>query len=117
MRFHHALSLLAIVALPLLAGVAVAVEAGYRRVPAVGVVLSALPATGLALIVIVPLATRCSASWDVSLAMPRLLAPEERRTLRRRTSVLCPTVYRFRRDGRGGCLVSDGDGGALVGCG
>ncbi len=116
MRFHHGLSLLAIVALPLLAGVAVAVEAGYRRVPVVGVVLSALPAMGLALIVIVPVASRCSASWDVSLAMPRLLAPEERRTLRR-TSVLCPTVYRFRRDGRGGCLVSDGDGGALVGCG
>lgn len=116
MRFQHGLALPATVALPLLAGAAVAIEAGCRRGPAGGAVLSALTAMVLALAVIAPLASRCSAAWDVTLAMPRLLAPEERRTLRR-TTVLCPTVYRFRRDGRDECLVSDGDGGASVGCG
>ncbi|KRG83977.1 hypothetical protein ABB33_12715 [Stenotrophomonas acidaminiphila] len=119
MRFHHGLALFATVALLLLAGAVVAIEAGYRRVPAGGAVLSVLSvltAMVLALAVVVPLASRCPASRDVTLAMPRLLAPEERRTLRR-TTVLCPTVYRFRRDGRDECLVSDGDGGASVGCG
>ena len=116
MRFHHGPALFATVALPLLAGAVVAIAAGYRRVPAGGAVLSVLTAMVLALAVVVPLASRCPASRDVTLAMPRLLAPEERRTLRR-TTVLCPTVYRFRRDGRDECLVSDGDGGASVGCG
>lgn len=116
MRFQHGLALPATVALPLLAGAAVAIEAGCRRGPAGGAVLSVLTAMVLALAVVVPLASRCPASRDVTLAMPRLLAPEERRTLRR-TTVLCPTVYRFRRDGRDECLVSDGDGGASVGCG
>lgn len=116
MRFQHGPALPATVALPLLAGAAVAIEAGCRRGPAGGAVLSVLTAMVLALAVVVPLASRCPASRDVTLAMPRLLAPEERRTLRR-TTVLCPTVYRFRRDGRDECLVSDGDGGASVGCG
>ena len=116
MRFQHGPALPATVALPLLAGAAVAIEAGCRRGPAGGAVLSVLTAMVLALAVVVPLASRCPASRDVTLAMPRLLAPEERRTLRR-TTVLCPTVYRSRRDGRDECLVSDGDGGASVGCG
>ncbi|WP_254573887.1 hypothetical protein [Stenotrophomonas acidaminiphila] len=116
MRFQHGPALPATVALPLLAGAVVAIEAGYRRVPAGGAVLSVLTAMVLALAVVVPLASRCPASRDVTLAMPRLLAPEERRTLRR-TTVLCPAVYRSRRDGRDECLVSDGDGGASVGCG
>ena len=116
MRFHHGLALLAATASPLLAGAAAAIEAGYRKVLAIGVVLSALTATVLAFAVIVPVAYRCSASWDVALATPRLLTPGERRTLRR-TTPLCPTFYRFQRDGRDECLVSDGEGGAFVGCG
>jgi len=98
MRFHHGPALFATVALPLLAGAVVAIAAGYRRVPAGGAVLSVLTAMVLALAVVVPLASRCPASRDVTLAMPRLLAPEE-------------------RHGRDECLVSDGDGGASVGCG
>lgn len=105
MRFQHGPALPATVALPLLAGAAVAIEAGCRRGPAGGAVLSVLTAMVLALAVVVPVASRCSAAWDVTLAMPRLLAPEERRSLRC-TTVPCATVYR-----------SDGDGGASVGCG
>ncbi|MBN8800678.1 MAG: hypothetical protein J0H05_03255 [Stenotrophomonas acidaminiphila] len=77
MRFQHGPALPATVALPLLAGAAVAIEAGCRRGPAGGAVLSVLTAMVLALAVVVPLASRCSAAWDVTLAMPRLLAPEE----------------------------------------
>ena len=58
-------------------GAVVAIAAGHRRVPAGGAVLSVLTAMVLALAVVVPLASRCSASRDVTLAMPRLLAPEE----------------------------------------
>jgi hypothetical protein len=50
MRFHHAPALLAVVALPLLAGVAVAIGAGCSRVPAIGVAVSAL-ATAFAVVV------------------------------------------------------------------
>lgn len=116
MPLHHALAWLAVAALPLLAGVAAAIGAAYRKIPAIGVLLSALAVMGLVFAIIVPVAYRCSASWDVALATPRLLTPEERRTLRR-TTPLCPAFYRFQRDGRDQCLVSDGDGGAFVGCG
>src|SRR5690606_15182129 len=62
MPLHHALAWLAVAALPLLAGVAAAIGAAYRKVPAIGVLLSALAVMGLVFAIIVPVAYRCSAS-------------------------------------------------------
>jgi len=103
-------------ALPLLATVAATIGAGYGKVPAIGVLLPVLAATGLAFALNMPAAYRCPGSWDVGFAMPRLFTPEEPRTLRRMPP-LCPMRRRVQRDGREECLAPDRDGGAFAGCG
>lgn len=115
MRFHHGLALPAVVALLVLAGLAVAFEAGYRRRRAVGWPRRpwwrrcwALPSSSLS-------AHRCPASWEVALAAPGLPGPEEPATLRR-TTLFCRVVYRFGRKGSDDCLASEGEGAAVVGC-
>ena len=116
MKFHHGLALLAIVILPVLAGLVMAIEAGYRKLPAGGVFLCGLLAAILGFTLTLPVAFTCSESRNVAIAARRLLDPQEYQSLRG-TRRICPTVYTYERDGERICLVSDGDGGAHVGCG
>ena len=116
MRFHHGLFLLAIIAIPILLGLIVAFEASFRRVPFGRVVLFAFLIVAMSFAITLPVSIACSNSWDVSLAAPKLLTPDELKTLRR-TTPICPAVYKFKRSGQDTCLVSNGDGGAAVGCG
>ena len=116
MRSHHGMFLLAIVAIPILLGLVAAFEARFRRVTFARVVLLALLTVGISFAITLPVAIACSTSWDISLAAPKLLTTDELQTLRR-TSPICPTVYKFKRSGQDTCLLSDGDGGAAVGCG
>ena len=116
MKFHHGLALLAVVAVPVLAGCIAAFEAGYRKRPLTHIALSAITAAAIALIVVVPLANTCSNSHDITLAAPSLLSQDELDSLDS-SEMICPTVFHFTRDGQKTCLVSDGDGGASVGCG
>jgi len=60
---------------------------------------------------------RCAESYEVTLAAPRWLSPTELRTLRGMEPKLCPAVYQFQRNGRLECIISDGHGKVLVGCG
>jgi len=116
MRFHHGLFLLAIIAIPILLGLVVAFEASFRRVPFGRVVLLVSLTVAVSFAITLPASIVCSDSWDVSLAAPKLLTSDELKTLRRATPI-CPTVYKFKRGGQDTCLVSNGDGGATVGCG
>ena len=52
MKFHHGLALLAIVVPPVLAGLVMAIEAGYRKLPAGGVFLCGLLAVMLVCVAI-----------------------------------------------------------------
>ena len=116
MRFHHGLFLLIVLAIPVLVGLSVAFEANFRRVAFGRIILLALSATVVSFVITLPVSIVCSESWDVSLAAPKLLTPDELKTLKR-TSLICPTVYRFKRNGQDACLVTDKDGGATIGCG
>ena len=116
MKFHHGLFLLAVIVIPILLGLAVAFEANFRRVQFGRVVLLAVLTVALSFAITLPVSIVCSDSWDVSLAAPKLLTPDEFKTLRR-TTPICPSVYKFKRNGQDACLVSNGDGGATVGCG
>ena len=116
MKFHHGLALLAIVLLPVLAGLAMAIEAGYRKLPAGGVFLCGMLAAILAFTLTLPVAYVCSQSRDVILVARRLLDLQEYQSLRG-TRRICPIVYTYERDGEPVCLMSDGDGGAHIGCG
>ncbi|SBV35602.1 putative integron gene cassette protein [uncultured Stenotrophomonas sp.] len=116
MKFHHGLALLAIIILPVLAGLVMAIEAGLRKLPVAGVFLCGMLAAILAFVLTLPVALTCSESRDVVHVARRLLDPQEFQSLRG-TRLICPTVYTFERDEERGCLVSDGDGGAHIGCG
>ena len=115
MLFHHGVAWLAVVTIPLLVGGLVLVAA-WKAKSAWGALLLSPAAALLSLILTVGLAYRCSEAMDVRLAAKKLLNPKELATLQG-TGFLCPSVYKFKRDGEDTCLVADGDGGALVGCG
>ena len=116
MKFHHGLALLAIVVLPVLAGLVMAIVAGYRKLPAGGVFLCGMLAAILVFTLTLPVAYVCSQSRDVILVARRLLDLQEYQSLRG-TRRICPIVYTYERDGEPVCLMSDGDGGAHIGCG
>lgn len=116
MRWHHMLALLSIAVVPVTVAVTTFVTALRGRVPLWASLAVALTGLCLSFLFTTMLAIRCSESYDVVSAAARLLTPAERETLRGQ-EFLCPNVYRFERDGKPTCLVSDGDGGAFVGCG
>ena len=116
MPFHYGLGYLAIVTIPIVVGVAVVVAAIKGKLP----ILTILFITPIGMLLTFVLTTfivvRCSNSYDVVLAAKKLLNPTERKTLHG-AGFICPNVYTFQRAGKKTCLVSDGDGGAFVGCG
>ena len=115
MKFHHGLALLIIAGAPIVVAVCLTIETFYRQRPLrnlIAIIPWAMVAT---LFLIVPVVSHCSDSWDVALAAPTILTPQELGSLRR-IGLICPTSYRFQRDGRETCLMYDGDGGASVGC-
>lgn len=116
MRWHHMLALISVAVVPFAVAVATFVTAVRGRAPMWASIAVALAGLCLSFLFTTMLALRCSESYDVVLASKRLLTPSERDTLRGQ-EFLCPNVYRFERDGEPTCLVSDGDGGAFVGCG
>ena len=116
MKFHHGLFVLVVIAIPILLGLVVAFEASFRKVAFSRVVLLTLSVVAVGFVVTLPISIKCSESWDVSQAAPDLLTRDELKTLRR-TSLICPAVYKFKRNGEDTCLVSDKDGGASIGCG
>ena len=116
MKFHHGLAFLAIFGAPIIIGIAVAFEAGFRQMSFGKLVSAVVVSMVLSLLVVTPIAITCSKSRDVELAASKLLTTQEIKTLQG-TDLFCPTVFRFDRDGYKTCLVSDNDGGANVGCG
>ena len=116
MKFHHGLAFLAIFGAPIIIGIAVAFEAGFRQMSFGKLVSAVVVSMVLSLLVVTPIAITCSESRDVELAASKLLTTQEIKTLQG-TDLFCPTVFRFDRDGHKTCLVSDNDGGANVGCG
>ena len=115
MPFHHGVAWLAVAIVPLFVGGLVLISA-WRAKSVWGALLVSPVAAFLSLILTAVLAYRCSETMDIRLAAKKLLNPEEISTLQA-TGFLCPSVYKFRRDGKETCLISDGDGGAFVGCG
>ena len=116
MKFHHGLAFLAIFGVPIIIGIAVAFEAGFRQMSFGKLVSAVVVSMVLSLLVVTPIAITCSESRDVELAASKLLTTQEIKTLQG-TALFCPTVFRFDRGGQKTCLVSDNDGGANVGCG
>lgn len=116
MPFHYALAYLAVVLVPIMVGIAVVIAARRQRVPMWTTLFIVPVGMLLSFVLSVMLAARCADSYDVIRAARTLLSPAERETLRG-AGWFCPKVYHFERDGKGTCLVSDGDGAAFVGCG
>ena len=115
MPFHHALAWLLMLIAPLAVGLVLFV---LMRRNLHGVLRFALSLLAMALTFafVLLLGIRCTDSIDARHAAARLLTPTELRSPHG-AELMCPRVYLFGHNGHRECLVDDGDGGALAGCG
>ena len=116
MSLHYALGILLTLLAPLVVGVAVFAAGRRGHVPAWASLSIACVGGLFAFLLTGAGSIRCANSYDVRLAADELLSADELKTLRA-TQFFCPTVFKFRRDGKDSCLVSDTEGGGHIGCG